>query len=61
VRILEHLLKLGSMEDALVFDPFMGVESSGVAALNMKRRFLGLTVNRFTSKRPDNGFGTCAK
>jgi hypothetical protein len=41
VRVLEHLLKLGSKEHDLVFDPFMGVGSSAVAALNMKRRFLG--------------------
>lgn len=41
VRVLEHLLKLGSNERDLVLDPFMGVGSSGVAALNMKRRFLG--------------------
>ena len=41
VRVLEQLLKLGSKEGDLVFDPFMGVGSSGVAALNMKRRFLG--------------------
>jgi site-specific DNA-methyltransferase (adenine-specific)/modification methylase len=41
MRVLEHLLKLGSKEGDLVFDPFMGVGSSGVAALNMKRRFLG--------------------
>jgi site-specific DNA-methyltransferase (adenine-specific)/modification methylase len=41
VRVLEQLLKLGSKEHDLVFDPFMGVGSSGVAALNMKRRFLG--------------------
>jgi DNA modification methylase len=41
VRVLEHLLKLGSKEGDLVFDPFMGVGSTGVAALNMRRRFLG--------------------
>src|SRR5579863_2860705 len=41
LRVLEHLLKLSSVEGDLVFDPFMGVGSSGVAALNMKRRFLG--------------------
>jgi DNA modification methylase len=41
IRVLEHLLKLGSKERDLVFDPFMGVGSSGVAALNIKRRFLG--------------------
>ena len=41
VRVLEHLLKLGSKEGDLVFDPFMGVGSTGVAALKMQRRFLG--------------------
>jgi DNA modification methylase len=41
VRVLEHLLKLGSNEGDLIFDPFMGVGSTGVAALKMQRRFLG--------------------
>ena len=41
VRILEHLLRLGSKEGDLVFDPFMGVGSTGVAAFNLNRRFLG--------------------
>lgn len=41
VRVLEHLLKLGSKEGDLIFDPFMGVGSTGVAALNLRRRFLG--------------------
>jgi DNA modification methylase len=41
LRVLEHLLRLGSKPGDLVFDPFMGVGSSGVAAVNMKRRFLG--------------------
>lgn len=41
MRVLEHVLKLGSNVGDLVFDPFMGVGSSGVAAVNMKRRFLG--------------------
>ena len=42
VKVLEHLLKLGSKEGDLVFDPFMGVGSTGVAALKMQRRFLGI-------------------
>jgi DNA modification methylase len=41
VKVLTRLLNLGSKENDLVFDPFMGVGSSGVAALNLKRRFLG--------------------
>lgn len=41
VKVLERLLQLGSREGDLVFDPFMGVGSSGVAAFNLKRQFLG--------------------
>lgn len=41
IKVLEHLLRLGSKEGDLVFDPFMGVGSSGVAALKLGRRFLG--------------------
>jgi DNA modification methylase len=41
VKVLERLLKIGSNEGDLIFDPFMGVGSTGVAALNLKRRFLG--------------------
>ncbi len=41
VRVLEHILKIGSNEGDLVLDPFMGVGSTGVAALNLDRRFLG--------------------
>ena len=41
VRVLEHILKIGSNEGDLIFDPFMGVGSTGVAAVNLNRRFLG--------------------
>lgn len=41
VRVLEHILKIASNEGDLVLDPFMGVGSTGVAAVNLNRRFLG--------------------
>jgi len=41
LRVLEHVIKLASKEGDLIFDPFMGVGSTGVASLNLKRRFLG--------------------
>jgi site-specific DNA-methyltransferase (adenine-specific)/modification methylase len=41
IRVLQHILKVASKEGDLIFDPFMGVGSTGVAALNMDRRFLG--------------------
>jgi DNA modification methylase len=46
VRVLEHLLKIGSNEGDLVFDPFMGVGSAGVAAFNLNRRFVGFDRER---------------
>ena len=45
VRVLSHLIRLGSKEGDLVFDPFMGVGSSGVAALGLGRSFLGFEID----------------
>ena len=44
LKVLKRLVELGSKEGELVFDPFMGVGSSGVAALELGRKFLGLEV-----------------
>lgn len=41
VSVLKKILKMASDPGDLVFDPFMGVGSTGVAALGMQRRFLG--------------------
>jgi DNA modification methylase len=41
LRVLRHLLKLATQPGDLVFDPFMGVGSTGVAALELERRFIG--------------------
>lgn len=45
VRVLKKLIEWGSNPGDLVFDPFMGVGSSGVAALQMERRFLGFELD----------------
>lgn len=45
VALLERLITIGSNENDLVFDPFMGVGSTGVAALNLKRRFIGFEID----------------
>jgi len=45
VRVLEHIISIASAPDALVFDPFMGVGSTGAAALRSGRRFLGVEVD----------------
>jgi site-specific DNA-methyltransferase (adenine-specific)/modification methylase len=42
VRLLKHLIGIASSPDGLVLDPFMGVGSTGVAALQLERRFIGM-------------------
>jgi len=45
VRVLEHIIKIASKEGDVVFDPFMGVCSTGVAALNLGRKFIGIEID----------------
>ncbi len=46
VKILEHIIKIASNEDDVVLDMFMGVGSTGVAALNLNRRFIGIEIDK---------------
>ena len=46
IRVLEHLVRLASNPNDVIFDPFMGVGSTGVAALNLDRRFIGIEIDR---------------
>lgn len=45
VRVLEHLIKIASNLNDVVFDPFMGVGSTGVASLKLGRRFIGIEID----------------
>jgi site-specific DNA-methyltransferase (adenine-specific)/modification methylase len=45
VRVLKHIIKIASNPGDLVLDPFMGVGSTGIAALEMDRRFLGIEID----------------
>jgi len=45
LRVLRHLINIASQPNDLVFDPFMGVGSSGVAAIEMGRRFVGVELD----------------
>ncbi|WIF94452.1 DNA-methyltransferase [Caminicella sporogenes] len=46
IKILKHIIKIASNEGDVVFDPFMGVGSTGVAALELKRNFIGIEINK---------------
>ena len=45
VSLLEELIKIHTSLGDLVFDPFMGSGSTGVAALELGRRFIGIEIS----------------
>ena len=45
ISILRKVLKIASNEGDIVFDPFMGVGSVGVAALELGRKFIGVELD----------------
>lgn len=44
LRVLRQLIEWGSRPGDVVLDPFMGVGSTGVAALELGRRFVGIEL-----------------
>jgi DNA modification methylase len=44
LSVMRRLVELGSRPGDLVLDPFMGVGSTGVAALELGRRFVGMEL-----------------
>lgn len=46
VSILKKMIEIASNEGDIVFDPFMGVGSTGVAALSLGRKFIGVEKER---------------
>lgn len=59
VKVLKKIIDFASLPDQIIFDPFMGVGSTGVASLLMDRKFIGfeLDSNYFAAaeKRISNG------
>ncbi len=45
LSILKKIIKIATNENDIVFDPFMGVGSSGVAALDLNRRYIGFELD----------------
>ena len=46
VKVLRHIINIASNEGDMVFDPFMGVGSTGVASLEMNRKFVGIEIDK---------------
>jgi len=45
LALIEHLLLIASNKNDIVLDPFMGVGTTGVAALKNNRRFIGTDID----------------
>ena len=45
VSLLKKIITIASNENDVVFDPFMGVGSTGVAALQLQRQFIGFEIS----------------
>ena len=45
VSILKKMIEIATNENDIIFDPFMGVGSTGVAALSLDRRFIGIEID----------------
>lgn len=64
VAILKKMIEIASDEGDIVFDPFMGVGSTGVAALSLKRKFIGVEKEREyfeAAKKRIEGFFTMSE
>ena len=45
IKLLKHLIQIATNENDVIFDPFMGVGSTGVASLQLKRKFIGIEID----------------
>ena len=46
VKLLKHLINIATNPNDLILDPFMGVGSTGVAALELERKFIGIEIEK---------------
>lgn len=46
ISILKKMIEIASNKSDIIFDPFMGVGSTGVAALELERRFIGIELDK---------------
>ena len=53
LKLLKHLIEILTNKEQIILDPFMGVGSTGIAALELKRKFIGIDI--------DKKYFSCAK
>ncbi len=46
VHLIEHLIKLFTPEESIVFDPFIGSGTTAIACISSNRRYLGCEINQ---------------
>lgn len=46
VSILKKMIEIASNKDDIIFDPFMGVGSTGVATMELGRKFIGVELDK---------------
>lgn len=46
LKVLEHIIRITTNEGDTVLDPFMGVASTGIAAKNLNRKFIGIELEK---------------
>ena len=46
IKLLEHLINIASNKGDIILDPFMGVGSTGVASLQLDRKFIGIEIDK---------------
>lgn len=46
IAVLKKIIEIASPKNGLVFDPFMGLGSTGIACAELKRRFIGFEIDK---------------
>lgn len=46
LKLLKHIIKIASNEQDTILDPFMGVGSTGIAAIQLNRKFIGIEIQK---------------
>ena len=46
LKLLKHIINISSNPDDIIFDPFMGVGSTGVASIELGRKFVGCEIDK---------------